>query len=256
MEQKNALRFIESAPLPAHPEATLEGALGALGDAPLDLDKLPPGVVSTNALVDLSAAPADLRGGVSLALAFASRAATGAMTSGFDEDDWFAAYKTNLAKLGFRVSQSAVTRSTFRKRGVFVHKAFIPFLTIALGGAGIGPVILALLNNLQEMDKDRPWITLFDRQSRIARSRETHFAAIASDTVESNIRHVAARLAVEEAETNVLFFRITDATADFESATTTLTANNSLLAVLEQPLKERLAAGALDFIKEAALAPR
>lgn len=254
MQDRNILHFVENAPLaPTHAAKVAEEE--AFGEASVDLGKLPDGVVTSNTLIDYSAAAGDIRGGLSLAMVFASRAATAAMQPGDDEDDWLAAYKTNLSKLGFRVSQSSVTTSRFRKRGLFVHKALIPFLTIALGGAGVGPVMLALLSNLQEMDRDRPWITLFDRETRRLNSREMHFAAVSSGTVESTVRHVTARLTVASDQTNVLFFRITDNSAEFESATSMLTANNSLLAVLEQPLKERLADDAFAFIREATLAP-
>jgi hypothetical protein len=247
----NALGFVESANIGNITEglATAE----ALGGPPLNLDKLPTGVVSTNTLIDYSAAPENVRGGLSLAMAFASRAATAAMKDGDDEDDWFAAYKSNLMRLGFSVSQGAFTTSRFKKRNVAVHRAIIPFLTVALGGAAVGPVILALLENLKEIDKDQPWITLFDQEARKFESREMHFGAVSSDSVESRMRHVAARLSFVDRQTNVLFFKITDTSAEFESATTTLSVNNSLLAVLEPKLQERLQASAFDFIKEAGL---
>ena len=218
------------------------------------LDKLPSGVVSGNTLIDFSAGPEGVRGGLSLAMAFASRAATAATEAkgaGADEDDWFAAYKSSLMQLGFSVSQGAFTTSRFRKRGVAVHTAIIPFLTIALGGAAVGPVILALLENLKDMDKDRPWITLFDQQSRKFNTREVHFGAVASDVLESRMRHVAARLRVRDEQVNVLFFKVTDTAAECESATTTISVNNHLLAVLEEPLRKRLQDSALAFIKEA-----
>src|SRR5262245_6673320 len=149
MAALNALRFVESAELPALPEASLEATTEAPG---LDLDRLPPGIVSGNTLIDFSAvATADVRSGVSLDMLVAGRVADAARKPGDDEDDWFAAYRTNLGKLGFTIGQSAITASKFKKQGLFVHKAIIPFLTIALGGAGVGPVILAALNNLQEV---------------------------------------------------------------------------------------------------------
>jgi hypothetical protein len=261
MMDRNALRFVERAaiePFAATGDFSTESYTpGAPGSPqPLDLDRLPRGVVSGNTLIDYSATPEDIRGGLSLAMAFASRAATAATKakgSGADEDDWFAEYKTALMQLGFAVSQGAFTTSRFRKRGVAVHKAIIPFLTMALGGAAIGPVMLALLENLKEMDSTQPWITLLDQESRRFNSRELHFGAVASDTVESRMRHVAARLSLSDDTMNVLFFKITDTTAEFESATTTISVNNSLLAVLEQPLRERLQASAFDFIRSAAV---
>lgn len=241
----NALSFIESAYI--EPCSRLEAA--SVETAPLDIDRLPAGVVSGNSLIDFSATPSvEVRSAVSMALLFASRAADAAMKAGDDEDDWYAAYMTNLSRLGFSVTQSSVTVSRFKKAGVFVHKAIIPFLTIALGGAGVGPVILAALNNLHEMDQDAPWITLFDRQSRKFAVREMHFAAVSSDGTQTSIRHVVARLSVGQDEINVLFFRITTATADFESGTTTMSASNSMLAVVEPLLRARMEADITSFI--------
>ncbi|PND27620.1 hypothetical protein [Sinorhizobium sp. M4_45] len=256
MSDRNAISFIESAEIgPIAPridrfETSSEGVDGAA----LNLDRLPNGIVSGNTLIDFSAAPERVRGGLSLAMAFASRAATAATKAkggNVDEDDWFAEYTSSLLELGFAVSQGAFTTSRFKKRGVAVHKAIIPFLTIALGGAAVGPVILALLNNLQEVNASQPWITLFDRESRKYQSRELHFGAVSSDGVVSRMRHVAARLSVSDEQINVLFFKITDTSAEFESATTTISVNNSLLAVLEQPLRKRLQSSAFDFIKVA-----
>lgn len=250
MSDLNALAFVESAQLAPAPAREETRAVEA--PPPLDLDKLPPGLVSGNALIDFSAAPSsDLRSGVSMAMLFASRVADAAIKEGDDEDDWLAAYMTNLRKLGFVVGQSAMSMSRFKKKGLSVHKAIIPFLTIAFGGAGLGPVILAALNNLQDIDKDKPWITLFDRETRKFETREMHFAAVSSDAAETQIRHVIARLAFVSKDTNVLFFRITATSVEFESATTTISANNSLLGVLEPHLRKRMEHQIIDFIAEA-----
>jgi len=241
----NAVAFIESVKLP-----TIEHQMFI--EAPeLNLDKLPQGVVSGNTLIDYSAAPLEVRGGLSLAMTFANQAARAEMKPGDDDDDFFAAYMTNLAKLGFNVSQAAHTKSTFKKRDILVHRAIIPFLTIALGGATVGPVILALLENLQEINKDQPWITLYDRETRQFNTRELNFAAVSSDAVECRIRHVSARLKVVDDKINILFFKIDDSSAEFESATTTISVNNALLGVLEKPLLDRLAATAFENIMAA-----
>lgn len=253
-QHDNAVSFVESAPLPDLSKSSSGLELETVPTPGLDLDKLPAGVVSGNTLIDYSAVPAaEIRSSVSLAMLFAGKTARAAMREGDDEDDWFAAYTTNLSKLGFNISQSSIQTSTFRKQGLFVHKAIIPFLTIALGGAGLGPIILAALNNLKSMEESRPWITLFDRESRQFNSQELHFAAVSADASNTSIRHVAARLAFDSRSTNILFFKISSANAEFESATTTMTANNSLLAVLEPTLRKRLQSDALKFIADASL---
>lgn len=224
----------------------------AEGDAmpPLDLNKLPPGVVSGQTLIDFSATPdAEVRAGVTLSMLFASRVATQAVkVNGGNEDDWLATYTSSLGRLGFATAGMAMVKSSFKKTGVEVHKAIIPFLTIAFGGAAIGPIILAALQNLQSMNADKPWITLFEHQAKRFNVREMHFAAVSSTPTDTLIRYAIARLNVAVDQTTILFFKITQASAEFESATTTMTANNSLLAASEQDLRLRLGAMTKKFI--------
>ena len=148
--------IIESADV-GFPEIALEGTEPAL--PPLNLDKLPDGVVSGTTLIDFSAAQSPvIRSSVSLAMLFASRVATTAMKPGDNEDAWLAMYTRKLGEVGFRISGYAVVKSTFKKTGVAVHKAIIPFLTIAFGGGAIGPIILQGLKSLQETDSGSSWI--------------------------------------------------------------------------------------------------
>lgn len=234
LQDPNAI--IESAQIDLAEETVLENL-----PTSLNMDKLPDGVVSGSTLIDFSAAQnVTVRSSVSLAMLLASRVATTSMKKGDDEDDWLASYTEMLGRVGFRVSGSAVARSRFKKTGVAVHKALIPFLTIAFGGGAVGPIILAGLKNLQEMSSDAPWISLFDRQTRRFNVSEMHFAAVSANQTDTTIRYVVARLDVATGSTTVLFFRIEKANAEFESTTTTMTADNSLLATIEPKLRAKL----------------
>jgi hypothetical protein len=223
------------------------GGLESLNEAPsappqLDLSTLPDVVVSGTTLIDFSAAKdVVVRSSVSLAMLFASRVATKAMQPGIDdEDDWLARYAQALAEIGFRVSGMSVVHSEIKKKNVAVHKAIIPFLTLAFGGAAVGPVIISVLKNLQEMDADSPWITLFDKQSRRFDVSEMHFAAVSETATETSIRYAVARLHVETGQTRILFFKFSKTGAKFDSTSTTMTADIGLLAMIEPKLRERL----------------
>lgn len=249
---RNAMTFIETAELkPAKPPAGI-AELGAAPN-PIDLNRLPDAVVTGNTLIDFSKSAPESRGPLSLALTFATLAANGAVGLDASEDEWFASYKSNLMQIGLDVSPSSFTHSTFRKKGLAVHEAIIPFLTIALGGVGVGPVILALLENLKKEDENQPWIRLFDQQSKRFETKEIYLGAVSTDTRETRMRHVAARLSVDDRETSILFFKINNSAADFESASTNITGNNQLLSVLEKPLRDRLGQMALDAILAAKL---
>ncbi|MHA6130456.1 hypothetical protein ACX3YD_30530 [Pseudomonas fluorescens group sp. PF-1] len=248
----NAVTFIENAKLL---KVELPEAVRELAVAPpaLDLNKLPDAIVTGNTLIDYSKSAPESRGPLSLALTFATLAANGEVGLNASEDEWFASYKSNLMRIGLDVSPSSFTRSTLRKKGLSVHEAIIPFLTIALGGIGVGPVILALLENLKKEDENQPWIRLFDQQSKRFETKEIYIGAVSSDAVETRMRHVAARLSVDDRETNILFFKINSTAAEFESATTEIIGNNHLLSVLEKPLGDRLGEIALQAILAAKL---
>jgi len=239
MMTRSPLEAIESLDLGIAP---LEGVEAPVSQ--LDLSTLPDVVVSGTALIDFSAAKdVVLRSSVSLALLFASRVATKAMKPDVDdEDDWLARYTQALTEIGFRVSGMSVVHSELKKKNVAVHKAIIPFLTLAFGGAAVGPIILQALKNLQEVDENSPWITLFDKQTRRFDVNEMHFAAVGSNDTDTTIRYAIARLHVETGETRILFFKISNTGAKFDSSSTLMTADNGLLATIEPKLQAKLVA--------------
>lgn len=245
MKIENPRKYIETAEI-AETELRFETKTSNT----IDLAALPDAVVSGTTLVDLAnVREPQVRSGVSLAMLFASRVAENSGAE--DPDSWLAAYQSALSKIGFSISGSAVTNSTIRKTNVAAHKALIPFLTTALGGAAAGPVLLALLNGLQEIDADAPWITLFNRMTRRFDVSEMHFATALDVGIETEIRYAVARLEVDLRETQILFFRITKNSASFESLTTSMRINDHLVAMTEPLLASRLADQASSFIWEA-----
>ena len=216
----------------------------------IDIDNLPKGLVIGKTLLDVSQVPSEnVRAGLSLALLFASRVATNDPAA-INDEAWFASYAAALGKLGFRVGKTNKLESTFEKTNVAVHKAIIPFITSALG-AGAGPMIIAALQSLQETDKDSPWITLFDREARRFSVKEMHFGAAVTKDLDTEISYAVARLNVDLGMTKILFFKITNNSAEFKSETTPLVANNSLMAIIEDDLKQRLATQIKSFIFDA-----
>lgn len=238
----NALQIIDAADIGDAP------VLGAVDTPAIDLDKLPDGVVSGTTLIDFSNAQnPDVRSSVSLAMLFASRVASQKHDVDQDDDAWLATYTESLNQLGFSVSGYSVVNSKFKKSDLSVHKAIIPFLTIAFGGAAAGPIILSLLENLESMN-DSPWITLFDKNTRRYTAREMHFAAVSSDATTTSIRYAVARISIEDNSVQVLFFKLKKVNAEFESATTTMTCDNSLLAMVEPALRTKLFSQISTFI--------
>lgn len=234
----SALKYIRTANIGEIP-AKFELDAGAQPNA-IDISKLPGGLVIGNTLLDVANVPsAEVRAGLSLSMLFANRVATH-HPDAKDVDSWLAAYQTSLGDLGFRLSGTARMNSQFHKLNVDVHKAIIPFLTIAFGGAAIGPIIISALENLHKMKEESPWITLFDRETRRFSIQEMHFGAAVANGTETEIRYAVARLNVDLGQTQVLFFKVAKNSANFESLTTRMSVSNSLMSVVEDDLKTRL----------------
>jgi hypothetical protein len=218
----------------------------------IDLNNLPNGVVTGTTLLDLSKVPSpNVRAGITMSMLFAHLAAKGARPS--DQDKWLEEYVNSLSQLGFGVSGTALVNQQFPRMNVSVHEALVPVLTIAFGGATVGPVILGLLNNLKNINSDSPWITLYNHETKRFDVCEMHFAAATSTGTQTEIRYAIARLHIETSVTQVLFFKINMASANYQSLTTTMFADDSLMAVCEEDLRKRLSDLVRDYIKKATL---
>ena len=130
-----------------------------------------------------------------------------------------------------------------------VHEAVIPFLAAAFGGAvAAGALILTALKQLKEMDKNSPWITLFNQESRRFDVTEYQFSVVQVAGDQVTMKLASARFNASFGKTQVLFFKVTKQAAKFESASSDLSATSSLLIEMNDGLKTKLAGFTRDYI--------
>ncbi len=97
-------------------------------------------------------------------------------------DQWLDRHKTVLQNLLWAVESDEEVTSKFSDTNVAVHQAIIPFLVAAFGPAAAATsLIITALKQLQTMEKDQPWITLFDRESRRFEVSEYLFTTVETD---------------------------------------------------------------------------
>jgi len=152
--------------------------------------------------------------------------------------------------LNWTVAGGGHVVSKFDSINVAVHQAIMPFLEAALGGVGAASLILTAVKQLQAMDADKPWITLFDRESRRFNVTEYQFSVVETVGLDTIMRIASARFDASYGSTQVLFFKITQQDAEFETANSSLRANSSLLAAMNGDLEIKLAAHAKNFIRD------
>jgi hypothetical protein len=243
-----ALRnYISNLPVGAAPRSLAEDASAV---NTIDIDSLPNGIVTGSNLIQFPAsASPELKSSVALSLLAAQRVATNDPVV-LSPAQWLERHNTVLQNLNWRSEGGGVTKSHFDSFDVAVHQAIIPFLTAAFGGAvGVGALIVTALEQLQKVDQDSPWITLFDRQSRRFEVTEYQFSLVEviGDTV--HLKIAAARLDASFGKTQVLFFNLKTQKAEFEQANQSFAAEVALLTEMNADLKVKLNALTKSFIR-------
>ncbi len=242
-------RYIADLPVGALPRSMAEE--GEVVNA-INVDQLPTGLVTGSNLIQFSpAVSAPVKSSVTLSLLAAQRVASNDPVV-LDPDQWVARHNTVLQNLNWHNDGGGKVESEFKSINVAVHQAIIPFLTAALGGAAAaGSLIVTALQQLQKIDQDSPWITLFDKQSRRFDVTEYQFTVVEVDEPNRLVRlnMAAARLNADYGRTQVLFFKLTKEKARFEQVSQKFSADIDLLADMNGDLKARLSALTKSFIR-------
>ena len=246
MSSANLRTYIANLPVGAAlPSITEDTAVNTI-----DIDSLPNGIVTGSNLIQFPAdASPELKSSVALSLLAAQRVATNDPVV-LSPTQWLDRHNTVLQNLNWRNEGGGVAKSHFHSVDVAVHQAIIPFLTAAFGGAvGAGALILTALKQLQEMDKDSPWITLFDHQSRRFEVTEYQFSIVEviGDTV--HLKVAAARLNASFGKTQVLFFKLRSQNTEFEQANQSFASEAVLLTEMNADLKTKLMNLTKSFIR-------
>jgi hypothetical protein len=216
----------------------------------VDINNLPAGIVTGSNLIQFpSNARPEIKSGVALSLLAAQRVAT-TDTAIAAPQQWVDRHNLVLGNLGWQISGGGHVASTFKNINVAVNQAIIPFLEAAFGPAATaGVLILTALRQLREMDKNSPWITLFDRESRHFNVTEYQFSVVQVVANQVVLRLASARFDASFGGTQVLFFKVTKEVATFDAANTNATAEADVLAELNDGLKTKLAAFVKTYIQ-------
>jgi hypothetical protein len=215
----------------------------------LDMNALPNGLVTGSNLVQFpTAASGELKSSVALSLLLAQRVAS-TDTAIATPQQWIQKHNTVLTNLNWLDEGGGVVESKFNNINVAVHQAIIPFLTAAFGGAlAAGSLIITALQQLQNMDKNSPWITLFDRQSQRFNVTEYMFTVVDIQGDLVRVSMASARLDASFGTIQVLFFKVTNQDAKFESASGKFSAQSGLITDMNSDLQTKLQALTRSFI--------
>ncbi len=198
---------------------------------------------------------AERRDMIATSALFASLAADAA-TQRVKGDAWYAAYSNALTNLGWVVQESIRRRFEREHTGLKVHEAVIEFIgALGVGGPAL-IIITAALQAMQKVDDNKPWITLFDRETR-SEDITGFQIGLVEQKAESDfqVKLVSFSLALARTNTQVLFVDFATTGVHMDSTGSTLTVADTVLQHAMPALTERLQAYVTSYVREVKLPP-
>jgi hypothetical protein len=194
---------------------------------------------------------ADLRPLISNSMLLAQLAADKATAQSENVLDWHEKYRDVLSKVGWQVHDAQDQLRVVSDKNLSVHKAIIPVLTALLGNtAAAASMIVTVLKGLEEMDKDSPWITLFERQSQHAKGAKFQLSYVDADPDgEPSIKLLSCAIKAEKTITQVLFFKFSSQRAEMHDRSAQLSTNRDVLLAGKDAISTKVGAFINDFVK-------
>jgi hypothetical protein len=247
-----AREFVRSTELPA----TRRG-ITKLDTPPLtfDPDQDQAWVVGPQILSFVQGVTVERREMISTSALFASLAAD-AVTQGIKSEEWYTTYANALTNLGWVLQETTRRRFDQEHTGSKVHEAVTEFIaTLGVGGAAL-TIVTAALKAMQKVDDNKPWITLFDRQTRSEDITGFQIGLVDQKAEgDFQVKLMSFSLKLAQTHTQVLFVDFATFGVHMDSIGSTVTVSDAVLQGAMPALKERLKAYVRSYVSEVKLPP-
>lgn len=197
--------------------------------------------------------PADLRPQVSNSFLLAQLAANKHIkTIDGASGDWYKKYIEVLANVGWLVEENSDAKRKVAGSSLQVHKEILPIIAAALGpSVAAVSLITTALNGLENMDKDSPWITLFDHESQRAEANQFQISYVdASDDASPRTTVTCFELNASRAITQVLFFKFSHTTAELSHFQADLGINAEVFNRVKDVVEDKVASYVSGYIRD------
>lgn len=156
--------------------------------------------------------------------------------------EWYDAYFDVLTNLGWVIQDKGFASYEEEADGLEAHEAILGVATVLLGAAPTAlAIVKSTIDSMKSMDKDNPWITIFDRESR---SAETARFQIALAEEDENGRFMVTMMAfglkADSTLTQILFFKIRSDKVTLKHCSGKVTINEDVLAGVRTKINEKL----------------
>ena len=243
----SALAYVRKLDLPL-----ARSMVGAAEDEVIDFDtfKKQITVVGSEVVSFVEGISAQRRQDITNATLLAQLAANKKVTDREDILAWYDSYFDVLTNVGWVLQDRGFSEYTEKVDGLETHEAILKVAAVLLGGAPISlAVVSQTLGAMKSMDKDNPWITIFNRESRAAKA--ARFQISLTEQAENGqfmVTTMAFALNAKSKVTQVLFFKIHKTEATLKHCSGKVTINEEVLFGVRDVVKAKLVGRTRDFI--------
>lgn len=195
--------------------------------------------------------PPELRPQISNSLLLAQLAANKAKAkSRGGSQEWFGKYIDALTSMGWVGEEIADAEHKVSGDAIQVHNEIVKVVEMALGPAATTSFVLAALKGLKDMSKNRPWITLFDRQSQTRTVQQFQIAyARANGGSAPAIILVCFELSASASVTQILISKSTECEAKLTHRQIKLSMNETIFDAVKDVVRDRIAAHTTKLVR-------
>jgi hypothetical protein len=164
--------------------------------------------------------------------------------------DWYNAYFEVLENTGWIIQDKGFASYEESADGLEAHEAILKVAATLLAPSPTAlMVITSTLEAMKSIESGKPWITLFDRESKHVNTARFQIAlAEPGDTDQFLVSMMAFSLEAQSTLTRVLFFKIRSDSVKLHHCTGKVTINDDVLLAVRDQIKKRIAAYANDYI--------
>ncbi len=201
-------------------------------------------VVGSGLFVAAEKVPQQIREDIVNCTLFAQLAASGEV--GDDPakiTQWYEAYFRTLTALGWAQSDRRFEEYKFSSVNAEAHKAIMKVIAALMGPqAAALAIVSTALEALQSMNENSPWITLFDRKSKVGKSARFQVAVAQVDPGGFlQVALCAFNLKAKSKLTQVLFFKYASSSTSMKYAAGKATIYEAALKDQREAIAQRLA---------------
>jgi hypothetical protein len=195
--------------------------------------------------------PQSIRPAISNGLLLGQLAADKATATQSDPKAWFDTFNSVMKQIGWQSTLSEFNEQTISEKNAALHKAIIPIVTAIFGPAvAASSIIISVLNGLDSMDRDAPWITLFQQKSNKVNATNFGLSYVdGGDGGGATLKTVYFSLQGSQVFTQFLFFKLSSSDAKMKSAQCQMSLSPETVAMSGATLQQKVAPFIIENIK-------